>query len=179
MPMGSFSSIQRSVKKKIPLAFQVYFWLFFLITDAPCPAGYVMKLGDIIGNGMGRHYPVASVVDCANLCTNNDMCCAFQYSPINSECLLHKKCVPDHSPHQDYMLCMKGKYITHRTGSRLVSYKMNMTNSWYRVFNKLERTEIKSNPNIRRKICQIGQIGLCVQLENLKRPMLEFDFWSF
>ena len=72
-----------------------------------CPAGYIEKTGDIIGNGM-EHETALSIEVCANRCSSNDDCCVFLYSISGQMCQLHEKCAPNANPYADYVFCQKG-----------------------------------------------------------------------
>ena len=53
------------------------------------------------------------VEQCANLCSNNNDCCAIEYSHSTTECQIHKECIPDNLQYKDYILYQKGmSYVT-------------------------------------------------------------------
>ena len=80
----------------------------FSLEIADCPSSYIEKYGDI--NGAGIEKTSAEYIDeCKERCSNNELCCAFEFSSNNKECQLHQICEPDNDQFGDYIVCQKSK----------------------------------------------------------------------
>ena len=76
-----------------------------------CPAGFLLRPGDIPGRGQIGNNPSTetTISDCSDRCNREPNCCSFEYSATEKKCNLNRDCQPTRGVHKDYRFCSKGK----------------------------------------------------------------------
>ena len=78
-----------------------------------CPAGFLLRPGDIPGRGQIGNNPSteATISDCSNRCNSQPNCFSFEYSATEKKCNLNRDYLPTQDVYKDYSFCSKGNFL--------------------------------------------------------------------